>query len=327
MKTRKLGTEGLQVSAIGLGCMSMTDIYGPRDDAESKATLLHALDSGVTFIDTSDMYGNGQNETLIGEALKERRGEAILATKFGNLRLPDGTTGVNGRPDYVVQACEASLTRLRTDVIDLYFVHRIDPEVPIEDTVGAMAKLVAAGKVRYIGLSEAGVSTLRRAHATHPLTALQTEYSLWTRDVEAEILPACRGLGIGFVPYAPLGRGFLTGTIDSDGALNAKDRRRDMPRFKAENLGKNLPLLGTLRSLAADRAVTPAQVAIAWLLGRGDDLVPIPGTKKRRWLDENAAAVEVALTDEEIARLDRTFRVGVTSGTRYPEGQMTRLGI
>jgi aryl-alcohol dehydrogenase-like predicted oxidoreductase len=327
MNTRRLGSQGLEVPAIGLGCMSMTDIYGPRDDTESAATLRHALDIGVTFIDTSDMYGNGQNETLIGEALKGRRSEAILATKFGNLRLPDGKTGVNGRPEYVVEACEASLKRLQTETIDLYYVHRIDPEVPIEETVGAMSKLVAEGKVRYIGLSEAGVGTIRRAHATHPLTALQTEYSLWTRDVEADILPACRELGIGFVPYAPLGRGFLTATIDGEGALGEKDRRRDMPRFNGENIARNLGLLETLRSVAEDRGATPAQVAIAWVLAKGDDLVPIPGTKKRKWLDENAAAGRVILTEEDLSRLDGTFRVGATSGTRYPEGQMKRLGI
>ena len=327
MKTRQLGQQGLTVTAIGLGCMSMTDIYGPRDDAESTATLRHALDRGVTFIDTSDMYANGKNEELIGAALEGRRGEAVLATKFGNLRLPDGKTGVNGRPEYAMEACEKSLRRLRTDVIDLYYLHRVDPDVPIEDTVGAMASLVEQGKVRFIGLSEAGAATIRRAHAVHPVSAVQTEYSLWSRDVEAEILPVCRELGIGFVPYSPLGRGFLTGAIGGQGDLAEKDRRRDMPRFSGENLDRNLSLLDELKAIAGEHGRTPAQIALAWLLAKGDDIVPIPGTKRRRWLDENIAASEIDLSGEDVARLDRAFPPGAAQGTRYPEAQMKRLGI
>ena len=326
MKKRSLG-QGLEVSAIGLGCMSMTDIYGPRDDAESIETIRHALDTGVTFIDTADMYGNGQNETLVGEALKGRRSEATLATKFGNLRLPDGKTGVNGRPDYAPRACDASLKRLGTDVIDLYFLHRVDPDVPIEETVGAMARLVEAGKVRAIGVSEAGAETIRRAHATHPLTAVQSEYSLWSRDVENEVLPTCRELRIGFVAYSPLGRGFLTGTIEDENALSEKDRRRDMPRFTGENLKRNTALLAVLRDIAAERGATPAQISIAWVLAKVEDIVPIPGTKKRRWLDENRAAVDVALAAEDIDRLDEAFPPGAAQGTRYPEAQMNRVGI
>lgn len=325
MKTRRLGT--LDVSAIGLGCMGMTIAYGERDEAESKATLLHALDSGVTFIDTADAYGQGKNEELVGATLGKRRSEAVLATKFGNIRTPEGKADVNGRPEYVAEACDASLKRLGTDVIDLYYLHRVDPSVPIEETVGAMAKLVEAGKVRHIGLSEAGPETIRRAHATHPVTALQTEYSLWTRDVEAEILPTCRELGIGFVPYSPLGRGFLSGTIPSRDSLIENDRRRDHPRFAQENIEANLPLVETLKGIAEELDAAPAQVAIAWLLSRGPDIVPIPGTKKRKWLDQNIAATELKLSDAQATRLEEVFRPGVTAGTRYPAGGMKRLGL
>lgn len=327
MKTRKLGEQGLTVSAIGLGCMSMTDIYGPADREESIATIHHALDRGVDFIDTSDMYANGRNEELLGAALEGRRKDAVLATKFGNLRLPDGKTGVNGTPEYVQAACEKSLQRLKTEVIDLYYLHRVDPNVPIEDTVGAMARLVEAGKVRFIGLSEAGASTIRRAHAVHPLSAVQTEYSLWTRDVEAEILPTCRELGIGFVPYSPLGRGFLTGAIGGEADLAEKDRRRDMPRFTGENLAQNLRLLESLRACADAHGATPAQVALAWLLARGDDIVPIPGTKRPQRVDENIAALDLVLSEAERSQLDAAFPPGAAAGPRYPEPQMKRLGI
>ena len=327
MQTRSLGRSGLTVSAVGLGCMSMTDIYGPADPAEAEKTIRHALDRSITFIDTADMYANGKNEELVGRALAGRRSEAVLATKFGNLRLPDGSTGVNGRPDYVPQACEASLKRLGVDVIDLYYLHRVDPNVPIEETVGAMARLVEAGKVRYLGLSEAGVATIRRANDVHPITALQSEYSLWSRDLEAEILPACRALGIGVVPYSPLGRGFLTGQIRSDADLAEKDRRRDMPRFRDDNLARNGALLDGLRSIAETSGATPAQIALAWLLSRGDDVVPIPGTKRPARLTENAASLEVALTGDDLAMLDAAFPAGAAAGLRYPEAQMKRLGL
>ncbi|MYZ49714.1 aldo/keto reductase [Propylenella binzhouense] len=325
MKTRRLGR--LEVSAIGLGCMGMTGLYGARDAEESKATIRHAVDRGITLIDTSDAYGNGKNETMIGEALKGLRSKVVLATKFGNLRNPDGSTGVNGRPDYVPKACDASLKRLGTDHIDLYFVHRIDPDVPIEETVGAMAKLVEAGKIGHIGLSEAGVATIRRAHAEHPVAALQTEYSLWTRDVEDEILPACRELGIGFNAYAPLGRGFLTGRIDGPGSLEENDRRRDMPRFQDENLEQNLDLLKTLEAVAEETGHTPAQVALAWTLAMGEDIVPIPGASRRKWIDANVEAAEIALPAAALARLDGDFVAARVHGTRYPGGQMKRLGI
>jgi aryl-alcohol dehydrogenase-like predicted oxidoreductase len=325
MQKRQIGP--LHVSAIGLGCMGMTPIYGEPDEGECIATLHRAIELGVTFIDTADAYGDGKNEELVGRALAGRRNQVLLASKFGNVRYPDGRRDVNGRPDYVPQACDASLKRLGVEVIDLYYLHRVDPNVPIEDTVGAMARLVERGKVRHIGLSEAAVSTLRRAHATHPIAALQTEYSLWCREVEAEILPASRELGIGFVAYSPLGRGFLSGTITSLDALAANDRRRDHPRFHAENLQRNVGLLGALRELAQARDCTPAQIAIAWLLAQGEDIVPIPGTKRRTYLEENAAALEIRLTDAERARLAEAFPPGVTAGERYPAGQMKRVGI
>ncbi len=327
MQRRRLGTSDLEVSAIGLGCMGMSMSYGERDDAESIATIHRALDLGVDFLDTSDMYANGVNEELVGRAIAERRSEVVLATKFGNIRLPDGTTGVNGKPDYVIEACEASLKRLGVEVIDLYYQHRIDPDTPTEDTVGAMARLVEAGKVRFLGLSEAGPETIRRAHTVHPIAALQTEYSLWTRDAEAELLSTCRELGIGYVAYAPLGRGFLTGAVRSADALGAADGRHRHPRFAAECISANLPLLAPLEEIAAAKGCTPAQVALAWVLSRGEDIVPIPGTKRRRWLEENIRALDFAFDDGDLARLEAIFTPGVAAGTRYPAGQMKRLGL
>jgi aryl-alcohol dehydrogenase-like predicted oxidoreductase len=325
MQIRQIGP--LRVSAIGLGCMGMTPVYGEPDQDECIATLHRAIALGVSFIDTADMYGAGKNEELVGRALAGRRDQVVLASKFGNVRYPDGRRDVNGRPDYVPKACDASLKRLGVDAIDLYYLHRVDPNVPIEDTVGAMARLVEAGKVRYLGLSEAAAATLRRAHAEHPIAALQSEYSLWSRDVEAEILPACRELGIGFVPYSPLGRGFLSGTITGLGALADNDRRREHPRFAADNLERNLGLLATLKRLAETRDCTPAQVALAWLLAKGEDIVPIPGTKRRRYLEENAAAVDLALEAAELAALEAAFPQGAAAGDRYPAGGMRRVGL
>lgn len=323
MKTRMIGP--LEVSAIGLGCMGMSVLYGPRDDEESVATVRHALDRGVTFIDTADMYGAGHNEELLGKALKGRRDEVVLATKFGNLL--DGSGRVSGRPDYVAAACDASLKRLGVDVIDLYYQHRVDPETPIEETVGAMARLVEAGKVRHLGLSEAGPQTIRRAAAVHPIAALQTEYSLWTRDVEEEILPLCRELGIGFVAYSPLGRGFLSGTIASRDELIDDDRRLAHPRFSTDAIAANAKRLAAMKDIATSRGVSPAQIALAWLLSRGGDIAPIPGTKKRKWLDENADAVDITLSPAEIAALETAFPPGATVGERYPAGQMSKVGL
>jgi aryl-alcohol dehydrogenase-like predicted oxidoreductase len=325
MRTRELGP--LSVPAIGLGCMGMTPIYGEPDEGECIATVHRAIELGATLIDTADMYGGGKNEELVGRALEGRRDQVTLATKFGNIRTPDGGRDVNGHPDYVPQACEASLRRLGVEEIDLYYLHRVDPKVPIEDTVGAMARLIEQGKVREIGLSEAGAGTLRRAHAVHPIAALQTEYSLWTRDVEAEILPACRELGIGFVAYSPLGRGFLSGSITSQGALAQNDRRREHPRFSPENLERNVGLLATLSELAAARRCTPAQIALAWLLAQGPDIVPIPGTKRRRYLEENVAASDIRLDESELQALAEAFPPGITAGERYPASQMRRVGI
>jgi aryl-alcohol dehydrogenase-like predicted oxidoreductase len=323
--TRRIGD--LDLPPIGLGCMGMSIAYGERDEPGSIATIHHALDRGVTLIDTADMYGFGHNEELVGRALKGRRDEAILATKFGNIRDANGKPDVRADAPYVAEACEASLKRLGVETIDLYYLHRVDDKVEIEETVGAMARLVEQGKVRHIGLSEAGPATIERAHKVHPVSALQTEYSLWTRDVEAEILPTCRRLGIGFVAYSPLGRGFLTGTIGGPGDLIEKDRRRDHPRFSAENMAANAPLVAKLSAIAGRVGASPAQVALAWLLSRGDDIVAIPGTKKVRWLDENIAACDLALDAETLAELDAAFPPGVTSGLRYPAGQMKRLGI
>ena len=327
MHRRRLGTGGLEVSALGLGCMGMSQAYGPGDDAESIATVERSIDLGMDFIDTSDVYGVGHNEELLGKALAGRRDEVVLATKFGVFRHPDGGSGFNGRPEYVAKACDASLGRLGIEVIDLYYLHRLDRDTPIEDTVGAMGRLVEAGKVRFIGLSEVGAATLRRAHSVHPIAALQTEYSLWTRLVETEILPTCRELGIGFVSYSPLGRGFLTATVTTTEGLDGSDRRHLHPRFQGDNLRSNLALLGALRDMAAAKGCTPAQLALAWVLARGDDIVPIPGTKRRRFLEENADAVDVALDAADMEALDATFPPGITAGDRYPAEQMVPLEI
>lgn len=327
MQERKLGNSGLMVSAMGLGCMGMSISYGTPDDEESTATIQRALDLGVNLLDTSDAYGGGVNERLVGNAIRGRRDEVVLATKFGNRRkAPDGRT-VDGRPEYVRRACEASLERLGVETIDLYYQHRVDPQVPIEDTVGAMAELVQEGKVGFLGLSEAGPETIRRAASVHPIAALQTEYSLWTRDVEAEILPLCRKLGIGFVAYSPLGRGFLTATITKPSDLIEKDRRHDHPRFHQKNLQRNRSLLDPLKSISEECGRTPAQVALAWLLRRGDDIVPIPGTKRRGYLEENVKALDVSLTDAQMEKLSEAFGPDVAAGTRYPEKQLAALGI
>jgi aryl-alcohol dehydrogenase-like predicted oxidoreductase len=326
MKTRKLGQ--LEVSALGLGCMGMSDFYGDRDDEESLKTLDRSLELGINFWDTSDMYGPYTNEELVGKALQGRRSQVVLATKFGIVRDPHDPSvrGFNGRPEYVKASCEGSLKRLQTDHIDLYYQHRVDQSVPIEETVGAMSELVAEGKVRFLGLSEAGADTIRRAHKTHPISALQTEYSLWTRDPEDEILPTVRELGIGFVPYSPLGRGFLTGQIKSFDDFEADDYRRQSPRFQGENFEKNLQLVAKIEDMARTRGYTPAQLALAWLLAQGDDLVPIPGTKKRARLEENVGAIEVELTPDELAQLDDIAPHGVAAGTRYAPAMMSALG-
>ena len=325
METRTLGGS-LRVSAVGLGCMGMSEFYGGRDEAESVATIHRALDLGVTFLDTADMYGVGRNEELVGRALRGRRDGVVLATKFGNMRGADGSfRGVNGRPEYVREACEASLRRLGVDVIDLYYQHRVDPQTPIEDTVGAMAELVRAGKVRFLGLSEAAPATLRRAHRVHPIAALQTEYSLWSRDPEDEILPTVRELGIGFVPYSPLGRGFLTGNIRSIDDLEPDDYRRNSPRFQGENFAKNLELVEEIAALAREKGCTPSQLALAWVLAQGEDIVPIPGTKHRKYLEENVAALRIVLSAQDLMRIDRALPVGSAAGTRYPEAAMKAL--
>jgi aryl-alcohol dehydrogenase-like predicted oxidoreductase len=317
MERRKLGD--LEVSAIGLGCMSMTPIYGIPDADEAIATLHRAPDIGIDFIDTSDAYGaNGSNEELVGHALKGRRERYVLATKFGNIRLPDGRPGAKGNPEYVMEACDKSLKRLGTDYIDLYFIHRVDDTVPIEDTVGAMARLKARGKIRHLGISEAGPTTLRRAHKVHPIAALQTEYSLWTRDVEREILPLCHDLGIGFLAYAPLGRGFLTGLISTGDALPQNDRRRDMPRFQGTNARHNQKLVATLKQLAANQSCSPAQLALAWLLSRRPPVVPLVGASKRKWLEENAGATELTPSQVTLDALNETFTPGIAQGDRYP---------
>jgi aryl-alcohol dehydrogenase-like predicted oxidoreductase len=318
MRTRQLGSQ-LTVSALGLGCMGMSEFYGPGDEAESIATIRRALDLGVCFLDTADMYGYGRNEELVGRAIEGRRSQVVLATKFGNVRGPNGEfLGICGRPDYVHQACDASLRRLGVDVIDLYYQHRVDPQTPIEDTVGAMADLVGAGKVRFLGLSEAAPATLRRASAVHPITALQTEYSLWTRDPEAEILSTCRSLGVGFVAYSPLGRGFLTGRITNPETLSPDDFRRRSPRFQDENLQRNLELADALRELACEKGCTAAQLALAWVLAQGGDVVPIPGTRRARYLEENVAALDISLSGDELRRLSELFPVGAAAGDRYP---------
>ena len=317
MHYRKLGNSTLTVSAIGLGCMSMSGIYGKGDDAESIAVIHRALDLGVNFLDSSDMYGWGHNEELLAQAIKGRRDKVVLATKFGNMRKPDGTMGVNGKPEHVLQACDASLKRLGVDVIDLYYQHRVDPSVPIEDTVGAMAKLVQQGKVRFLGLSEAAPATVRRAHAVHPITALQTEFSLLYRTEAEETLPVLRELGIPFVAYSPLGRSLLTGRIRNVDDIPQDDRRRAHPRFQGENLTKNLELVRKIEAIAKEKRCTPAQLALAWLLARGQDIVPIPGTKRRERLEENVRAVDVKLSAEDVTRISAAVPVGAAAGLRY----------
>lgn len=328
MKSRKLGSQGLTVSALGLGCSGMTSDYGVRDDVESVATLHHAIDLGVTLFDTSDAYAAGQNEELLAGALKGKRDKIVLASKFGNIRGPNGERGgTNGKPDYVAQACDKSLRRLGVDHIDLYYLHRVDPDTPIEDTVGAMARLIEQGKVRYIGVCEAGPETIRRAHATSPLTAVQMEYSLWTRDAEAAILPVLRDLGIGLVPYSPLGRGFLTGAFANRNDLLPTDRRHAHPRFQEGNFEANLALLEPIGDIAESHGITKGQVALAWLLAQWEGLVPIPGTKRRTYLEENLAAIDVVLSPQDIARLSEALPPGSASGLRYPEFQLKKLGI
>jgi len=326
MQYRRLGKSSLVVSAQGLGCMGMSEFYGETDDRESIATIHHALASGITFFDTADMYGIGKNEELLSRALEGRRHEAIVATKFGNVRGEDGSfRGVNGRPEYVQQACEASLRRLRMPAIDLYYQHRVDPSVPIEDTVGAMAELVRQGKVRFLGLSEAAPATIRRAHAIHPITALQTEYSLWSRDPEDEILPTLRALGIGFVAYSPLGRGFLTGRFRRAEDLPPDDHRLGMPRFQGKNLQGNLAIVERVTAIAKKKSATPAQLALAWILAQGKDIVPIPGTKRRNYLEQNSAAAAVTLTPEDVRRIDEAVPKGSAVGERYAD--MSRVNL
>ena len=328
MKIRQLGRSGLEVSALGLGCMGMSEFYGAADETESLATVHRALDLGINFLDTADMYGVGRNEELVGRAIRERRDQVVLATKFGSVRGPNGEfLGVNGKPEYVKQACEASLRRLGVTHIDLYYQHRVDPQTPIEDTVGAMAELVRQGKVRFLGLSEAAPATIRRAAKVHPIAALQTEYSLWSRDPEGEILQTCRELGIGFVAYSPLGRGFLTGRFKTADDIPQDDWRRRHPRFEGENFERNLHLAATVKELAGQIGCTAAQAALAWVLARGEDVVPIPGTKHAAYLDENVGALQVSLTPAQLGRLDAVFPLGVTSGARYHEQGMQSVNL
>ncbi len=319
MDKRRLGTQGLEVSALGLGCMGMSEFYGTTDEGEAIATIHRALELGVDFLDTADMYGSGANEKLVGKAIGDRHDQVVLATKFGNVRNDDGSREVRGDAEYVRQACEASLQRLGLDSVDLYYQHRVDRRVPIEETVGAMAELVEEGKVRYLGLSEASPETVRRAHAVHPISALQSEYSLWTRDPEDGPLQTCRELGIGFVAYSPLGRGFLTGQIRSPEDLGEGDFRGRLPRFQGENFQRNLNLVASVEEIAEEKGRTPGQVALAWVFSRGEDVVPIPGTKRRRYLEENAESADVELTEEELGRLEQAFPKGAAAGERYPD--------
>jgi aryl-alcohol dehydrogenase-like predicted oxidoreductase len=329
MEYRRLGQSSLVVSAMGLGCMGMSEFYGATDDVESTATIHRAIDRGVTLLDTADIYGIGRNEELVGRAIRSRRNQVVIATKFGILRDPANpkARGTSGKPEYVQKACEASLKRLQIPVIDLYYQHRVDPDTPIEETVGAMARLVEQGKVRYLGLSEAAPQTIRRAHATHPITALQSEYSLWERGPEDEILSVCRELGIGFVPYSPLGRGFLTGEIQRPDDFADDDFRRHNPRFQGENFQKNLDLIKKVQKLSSAKDCTPAQLALAWVLAQGLDIVPIPGTKRRSYLDQNLDALEVKLTQEDLKEIDAIMPRGAASGTRYAAEMMKRVGI
>jgi len=324
MQSRKLGRSGLTVSALGLGCMGMSEFYGPRDDNESVATIHRALDLGINFLDTADVYGPFTNEELVGRAIRGRSDKIVLATKFGIVRDPNdpNSRGMNGKPEYVRQACEASLRRLGVDTIDLYYQHRVDPNTPIEETVGAMAQLIKEGKVRFLGLSEAGARTLRRAVKIHPISALQTEYSLWTRDPEDEILPTCRELGIGFVAYSPLGRGFLTGQFKRFDDLPADDYRRSSPRFQGENFNRNLDLVRRVEEIAREKNCKPSQLALAWVLAQGEDIVPIPGTKRRKYLEENVGALDVRLSGDDLRRIDQVFPLAAAAGMRYPETMM-----
>jgi aryl-alcohol dehydrogenase-like predicted oxidoreductase len=326
MKNVPLGNSALSVSRMGLGCMGMSEFYGPTDEKESIRTIHRSLELGMNFLDTADIYGVGRNEELVGKAIRDRRDKVVLATKFGNVRGEDGSwLGVSGKPEYVRSCCEKSLKRLGVDVIDLYYQHRVDPETPIEETVGAMAELAREGKVRYLGLSEAAPVTIRRACATHPIAALQTEYSLWTRDPEKEVIPTCRDLGVGFVSYSPLGRGIFGGRIKGPGDLSAEDHRLNHPRFTGENLERNLARVNRLEEIAAQKGCRPAQLALSWVLAQGEDIVPIPGTKRVDRLEENAGALDVVLTPQDVARLAEAFPPGAAAGTRYPEWAMKAL--